>query len=126
MRRQKEGNIQHRTSNIQHPTCLRVPTGHWMLDVGCSMLDVFLAAPARRAAFQLAAGLFIAPLLSAVAAPAEAILLRSAVVHTVSGETLSPGDVLVQDGKIAAVGKSLPARDAKVIELKGQHVYPGL
>ena len=43
-----------------------------------------------------------------------------------SGETLSPGDVLVRDGKIAAVSKSLPTRDAKVIELKGQHVYPGL
>jgi imidazolonepropionase-like amidohydrolase len=57
---------------------------------------------------------------------AEAVLLRGATVHTVSGETLSPGDVLMQDGKIAAVGKSLPSADAQVIELAGQQLYPGL
>jgi imidazolonepropionase-like amidohydrolase len=57
---------------------------------------------------------------------AEAILLHGATVHTVSGETFSPGDVLIQDGKIAAVGKSLSAPDAKVIDLAGQQLYPGL
>jgi imidazolonepropionase-like amidohydrolase len=57
---------------------------------------------------------------------AETILLRGATVHTVSGETLSPGDVLIQDGKIAAVGKSLSAQDAEVIDLTGQQLYPGM
>lgn len=57
---------------------------------------------------------------------AESILLHGATVHTVSGETLSPGDVLIQDGKIAAVGKSLTAPDAKVIDLTGKQIYPGL
>jgi imidazolonepropionase-like amidohydrolase len=57
---------------------------------------------------------------------AEAILLRGATVHTVSGETFSPGDVLIQDGKIAAVGKSLSVPDAKVIDLAGRQIYPGL
>ena len=57
---------------------------------------------------------------------ADAILLHGATVHTVSGETFSPGDVLIQDGKIAAVGKEIPAGTAKVIELTGRHVYPGM
>jgi imidazolonepropionase-like amidohydrolase len=53
-------------------------------------------------------------------------LLRGATVHTVSGATLSRGDVLIADGKISAVGKSLAAPDAKMIDLTGQHIYPGL
>ena len=53
-------------------------------------------------------------------------LLTGATVHTVSGETLSPGQVLIQDGKIAAVGKSFDAGNAKSIDLTGQHLYPGL
>ena len=57
---------------------------------------------------------------------AEAVLLRGATVHTVSGETLSPGDVLIRDGKITAVGKSLPTTEAQVVELAGQQLYPGL
>jgi len=47
-------------------------------------------------------------------------------VHTVSGETLSPGQVLIQDGKISGVGKSLSATDAKAINLDGLHLYPGM
>jgi hypothetical protein len=35
----KMENIQHPTSNIQHPMGLR-RAFHWMLDVGCWMLDV--------------------------------------------------------------------------------------
>lgn len=57
---------------------------------------------------------------------AEDLLLRGATVHTVSGETLATGDVLVRDGKIAAVGAALDAGTAKVVELKGMHLYPGL
>jgi len=57
---------------------------------------------------------------------AETILLAGAVVHTVTGETLSPGDVLIRDGKIAGVDKTLAADGATRVELKGQHLYPGL
>ena len=57
---------------------------------------------------------------------AEALLLTGATVHTVSGETLSPGQVLIKDGKIAAIGKALAAGDAKPVDLTGQHLYPGL
>src|SRR4051812_30735306 len=39
----------------------------------------------------------------ALSAHAETLLLRGATVHTVAKGTLTPGDVLVRDGKIAAV-----------------------
>ncbi len=57
---------------------------------------------------------------------AESFLLTGAAVHTVSAETLVPGQVLVENGKISAVGKTVAAGRAKVIDLKGQHLYPGL
>ena len=43
---------------------------------------------------------------------AETLLLTGATVHTISGETLAPGQVLIRDGKIAAVGKTVPADGA--------------
>jgi imidazolonepropionase-like amidohydrolase len=54
------------------------------------------------------------------------VLLTGATVHTVSGETFSPGQVLVRDGKIAAVGKTVAGEGATAVDLKGQHLYPGL
>jgi len=59
-------------------------------------------------------------------ASAESLLLKNAVVHTVSGETISPGQVLITDGKITAVGKTVSANRATTVDLKGQHLYPGL
>lgn len=35
-------------------------------------------------------------------------------------------DVLIKDGKIAAIGKEISASDAKVIDARGLHVFPGL
>ncbi len=73
------------------------------------------------------AGAIAGTLLSGAAtARAQDVLLRGGTVHTVSGETLVPGEVLIRDGKIAAVGKSLSSRRATVVELGGQHLYPGL
>ncbi len=57
---------------------------------------------------------------------AETILLRGATVHTVSGPAISSGDVLVKEDKIVAVGIDLADPDARVIDLKGRHLYPGL
>jgi len=58
-------------------------------------------------------------------APAETTLLKNATVHTVSGAVLSPGDVLIQDGKIVSIGQIGSSAD-HTIDLKGQHLYPGL
>ena len=68
---------------------------------------------------------FSAFALSAISSRADSLLLTGANVHTISGETLSPGQVLVENGKISAVGTTLSAAGAKVIDLKGQHLYPG-
>ena len=58
-------------------------------------------------------------------APSETTLLKNATVHTVSGAVLSPGDVLIQDGKIVSIGQIGSSAD-HMIDLKGQHLYPGL
>jgi imidazolonepropionase-like amidohydrolase len=81
-----------------------------------------MPVPVRLAFFVL-----ISALASSVSArAADVLLLTGATVHTISGETLSPGQVLIRDGKIAQVGKSVQGGDAKVIDLSGQHLYPGL
>src|SRR6266566_9155589 len=56
----------------------------------------------------------------------QQVLLTGAKVHTISGDTMSPGQVLVEKGKISAVGQTLSAPNAKVVDLTGQHLYPGL
>jgi imidazolonepropionase-like amidohydrolase len=59
-------------------------------------------------------------------AGAQNLLLSNAIVHTVSGETLTNGQVFVADGKISAVGANLTAPGAKMLDLNGQHLYPGM
>jgi hypothetical protein len=72
----------------------------------------------------LAAALLLAPAL----AGAQDFLIRGARVHTAgSAGTLDNADVLVRDGRIAAVGSQLDApAGAAVVEAKGRPVTPGL
>lgn len=72
----------------------------------------------------LAAALLLAPVL----AGAQDVLIRGARVHTASpAGTLENADVLVRDGRIAAVGAGLAApAGAAVVEAKGRPVTPGL
>ncbi|MDN5923673.1 MAG: amidohydrolase family protein [Xanthomonadales bacterium] len=54
------------------------------------------------------------------------ILLENAAIHTVSHGVIQGADLLIEDGKIAALGVDLDApADAKRIDLAGKHVYPG-
>ncbi|HBE69695.1 MAG TPA: hypothetical protein DDW52_16235 [Planctomycetaceae bacterium] len=56
---------------------------------------------------------------------AETVLVKAETVHTVDGDVLSPGQVLIKDGKIAAVaGEITDAGDAKVIEVAA--LMPGI
>ncbi|MBC8244473.1 MAG: amidohydrolase family protein [Verrucomicrobia bacterium] len=60
---------------------------------------------------------------------AKRTLFTNAVVHTVSGPVLSPGFVLIDAGMIEAVGPAEEQPDAgktEVVNLKGQHLFPGL
>jgi len=62
---------------------------------------------------------------------AETVVYRGATVHPVSGPPVADADLVVTDGEIAALGAtgSLPAEalptDVRVVDLTGQHVYPG-
>lgn len=58
--------------------------------------------------------------------PSETILLKGGTILTGTGEQIDNGDVLIKDGKIAKVGKNLKARGAKVVELEGAWVTPGI
>src|SRR5580704_9383496 len=61
------------------------------------------------------------------AAGPETILLRGATVHPVSGPEIADGAVLMRDGKIADVGAHVAVpKGARVIDLKGLHIYPGM
>ncbi len=55
-----------------------------------------------------------------------AILIKNATIVPVVGDKIESGQILIQDGKIAGLGKSLTApTDALVIDAAGQFVYPG-
>src|SRR3954454_10012381 len=58
---------------------------------------------------------------------AETILIRNATVLTVTKGTVQNGSVLIENGKIAAVGKSVsvPA-DATVVDATGKYLMPGI
>jgi imidazolonepropionase-like amidohydrolase len=48
-------------------------------------------------------------------------------VHTVSGGTLDDATVLIEDGKIVAVGEQISVPEgAERVDISGYHVYPGL
>lgn len=51
-------------------------------------------------------------------------ILKDAVIHTITNGN-TKGDILIVDGKIQDIGTISAPRDAKVIDCKGKHVYPG-
>jgi imidazolonepropionase-like amidohydrolase len=70
--------------------------------------------------------LLLAHFATPVLAQTHSILLRELTIHTVSGETLSPGQILFRDGKILEVNQAIEPGEAEVIDLPGGHLYPGL
>ena len=70
------------------------------------------------------AALLLAALLP-LAAAAQDVLIRNATVHTATARgTLQGTDVLVQDGRIAAIGSGLAAGSAQVVDAQGQPLTP--
>jgi imidazolonepropionase-like amidohydrolase len=69
-----------------------------------------------------------AALAAGQAAPApRPIAIVGGTVHTASGPDIPGGTVVIQGGKIAAVGAGVTApADAVVVDAKGKHVYPSL
>lgn len=70
----------------------------------------------------------IALLSCAALANAQTVLIRGATVHTVSEQgVLTNADVLIRDGRIAAIGTGLSApSDATTVDAKGRALTPGL
>jgi imidazolonepropionase-like amidohydrolase len=57
----------------------------------------------------------------------NALVIRNATILTASHGTIEKGDILIVDGKIAAVGAGVKApADAQVIDATGQFVMPGI
>lgn len=55
------------------------------------------------------------------------LLLTGLTIHTVTDGVKTDSDILIVDGKIAAVGQNLSApQGATVLALDGKHLYPGL
>lgn len=53
------------------------------------------------------------------------IALTNATIHTGNGQVLTNSTIVFSDGKITAIGAAAPG-NAKIIDLKGKHVYPGV
>ena len=82
--------------------------------------------PGPRDAMEKLTSIFCALVALAFTAHAETLLLRGATVHTVAKGTLAPGDVLVRDGKIAAVAARIDEAADRTVDLAGLHLFPGL
>lgn len=64
---------------------------------------------------------------SAAAPPVERVALTNARIIPISGPVIEKGTVLVDRGKIAAVGKGVEVPyDARVFDLAGKVVFPGM
>ena len=58
--------------------------------------------------------------------PSGTTLITGATVLTGTGERLDDADVLIEDGRIAAVGADLSAEGADVVDAEGKWVTPGV
>jgi imidazolonepropionase-like amidohydrolase len=57
----------------------------------------------------------------------NSFFLRGGTVHTIAGPVIENGSIIVRDGKIIGVGKNLtPPAGMRVLDITGQHVYPGM
>ena len=72
--------------------------------------------------------LLLAALAPAASAQSEtATVIQNATILTVTKGTIEKGSILIRNGKIAAVGKSVRVPEgAKVIDATGQYVLPGI
>ncbi len=58
----------------------------------------------------------------------QAVVLRGATIHTVTKGVIQNGTIVLERGKITAIGGADIAapRGAKVVDVTGKHIYPGL
>ena len=59
----------------------------------------------------------------------QAIMVTGATLHTVTGDTIVNGRMLVDKGRIVAIGTASSVPDqagARILNFAGKHIYPGL
>ena len=58
----------------------------------------------------------------------QPVVLRGATIHTVTQGVIQNGTIVMTDGRITAVGGAdvVAPRGAKVVDVSGKHIYPGL
>jgi len=63
-----------------------------------------------------------------VAPQSQPVVLRGATIHTVTKGTIAKGSIVLDKGRIVAIGGADLAvpRGAKVVDVSGKHIYPGL
>lgn len=63
-----------------------------------------------------------------VAPQENPVVLKGATIHTITKGTISNGTIVLERGKITAIGGPEVAtpRAAKVVDVSGKHIYPGL
>ncbi|MGL5977727.1 MAG: amidohydrolase [Erysipelotrichaceae bacterium] len=54
------------------------------------------------------------------------ILIKNGLLHTMAPMGVLESDLLVEDGKIKAIGKNLNEQGATLLDATGKYVYPGL
>jgi len=61
------------------------------------------------------------------AAQQKTVVLTHATIHVGNGQVIENGSIAFANGKITAVGADVPSSaDAQVIDVQGQHIYPGI
>lgn len=62
-----------------------------------------------------------------VAPQSQPVVLRGATIHTVTKGVIENGSIVLDGGKIVAIGQNVEVpRGARIVELAGKHIYPGL
>ena len=57
----------------------------------------------------------------------QPVVLRGATIHTVTNGTIENGTIVLDNGRIVAVGTDVAIpRGAKIVDVTGKHIYPGL
>lgn len=54
------------------------------------------------------------------------IALTNAIIHIGNGQVIQNGTIVFSNGKITAIGETVNTAEARVVDLKGKHIYPGL
>ena len=53
------------------------------------------------------------------------MLIKNGRIHDAIHEAAYAADILIQNGKIAAVGQNLPAENEETVDAAGLEIYPG-